>query len=205
MQEDKFDYSKVSISISPLDKTLNRKKIVDIAQAQGKTVEESIIDILIASKGRVITMMDVLSEKNVIKALSHPLSIISTNGAGYDTKHKNSGEMVHPRNFGSFPRVLARYVKDKKILSWEEAIHKMSGKPAEKFNIKKRGTIKEGNFADVIVIDPKNIRDLATPENPYQYSEGIDYVIVNGKVLLDDGKLEDVKAGKVIKKKTGIF
>lgn len=205
MQEDAFDYSKVVVSISPLDKTLNRKKIVDIAEAQGKTVEETIIDILIASKGRVITMMDVLSEKNVIKALAHPLSIISTNGAGYDTRHKNSGEMVHPRNFGSFPRVLARYVKEKKILSWEEAIHKMSGKPAEKFDIRKRGTIKEGNFADVIVIDPDNIRDLATPENPYQYSKGIDAVIVNGKLVLNDGKLEDVKAGKVIKKKSGIF
>jgi N-acyl-D-amino-acid deacylase len=168
MREDKFDYSKIVISISPLDKTLNRKKIVDIASAQGKTVEETIIDILIASGGRVITMMDVLSEKNVIRALAHPLSIISTNGSGYNIEHKNSGELVHPRNFGSFPRVLSKYVKEKKILSWEEAINKMSGKPAEKFNVGKRGIIKEGNFADLIVINPDTIEDLATPENPYQ-------------------------------------
>ena len=205
MKEDNFDYSKVIISISPLDKTLSRKKIVDIASAQGKTVEETIIDILVASEGRVITMMDVLSEKNMIKALSHPLSIISTNGSGYNIEHRNSGELIHPRNFGSFPRILARYVKEKKILSWEEAIRKMSGKPAEKFNIKKRGIIKEGNFADIIVINPDTIEDLATPENPYQYSKGIDYVIVNGKVALNNGKLEAFQAGEVIRKKSGIF
>jgi len=205
MQENNFDYSKVIISISPLDKTLNRKKIVDIAKAQDKTVEETILDILIASEGRVITMMNVLSEKNVIKALEHPLSIISTNGAGYNIEHRSSGELVHPRNFGSFPRVLARYVKEKKILSWEEAIHKMSGKPAEKFKIKNRGKIRKGNFADVVVINPSTIEDLATPENPYQYSKGIDYVIVNGKLVLNNGKLEDVKAGRAIKRKSGIF
>jgi len=178
---------------------------VDIANAQGKTVEETIIDILVASEGRVITLMDVLSEKNMIKALSHPLSIISTNGSGYNIEHRNSGELVHPRNFGSFPRILARYVKEKKMLSWEEAICKMSGKPAEKFNIKKRGIIKEGNFADIIVINPDTIEDLATPENPYQYSKGMDYMIVNGKMVLNKGKIEETKAGEIIRKKSGIF
>jgi N-acyl-D-amino-acid deacylase len=205
MKESGYDYSKVIISISPINKTLSRKRIVDIAEAQGRSVEETIIDILIASEGRVITMMEVLNEDNVIKAIKNPLSIISTNGSGYNIEHRNSGELVHPRNFGSFPRILARYVKEKKILSWENAIHKMSGKPAEKFNLKKRGLIKEGNFADVAIFNPKTIEDSATPENPYQYSKGVSYVIVNGKVVLNNGKLEDVKAGEVIKRKSGIF
>lgn len=81
----------------------------------------------------------------------------------------------------------------------------MSGKPAEKFNIKKRGIIKEGNFADVIVINPDTIEDLATPENPYQYSKGIDYMVVNGKMVLNNGKIEEAKAGEIIRKKSGIF
>lgn len=205
MKESGYDYSKVVISISPINKTLSRKRIVDIAEAQGRSVEETIIDILIASEGRVITMMEVLSEDNVIKAIKNPLSIISTNGSGYNVGHKSSGELVHPRNFGSFPRILARYVKEKKILSWEEAIYKMSGKPAEKFNLKNRGIIKEGNFADVTIFNPKTIEDLATPENPYQYSRGVNYVIVNGKIVLNNGKLENVKAGEVLKRKLGIF
>ena len=205
MKESGYDYSKVVVSISPLDRTLSRKRIVDIAKAQGRSVEETIIDILIASEGRVITMMEVLSEDNVIKAIKNPLSIISTNGSGYNIKHGGSGELVHPRNFGSFPRILAKYVKEKKILSWEEAIHKMSGKPASKFNLKNRGIIKEGNFADITIFNPKTVEDLATPENHYQYSRGINYVIVNGKVVLENGEHKNIKAGEVIRRKSGLF
>jgi N-acyl-D-amino-acid deacylase len=205
MREDDFDYSKVIISISPLNKTLSRKSIAEIATAQDKSIEEAIIDILVASEGRVITMMDVLSEKNVIKAIQNPFSIISSNGSGYSVNHRSSGEIVHPRNFGSFPRVLARYVREKKILTWEEAIHKMSGKPAEKFKLKNRGIIKKGNFADVLVFNPKNIEDTATAENPYQYSKGISYVLVNGRIILEEGKYKGGGSGKILKRKTGIF
>ncbi|MFA5777650.1 MAG: D-aminoacylase [Parcubacteria group bacterium] len=205
MKDSEYDYSKVVVSISPLDKTLSRKRIVDIANAQGRSVEETIVDILIASEGRVITMMEVLSENNIVRAIKNPLSIISTNGSGYDINHRNSGELVHPRNFGSFPRILAKYVKKENILSWEEAIYKMSGKPAGKFNIKKRGILKEGNFADVIVINPETIEDLATPENPYQYSKGIERVIINGEIVMENGAYKNIKAGEVIKRKSGIF
>jgi N-acyl-D-amino-acid deacylase len=200
MKNNSIDYSKIVISISSLDKTLNRKKISEIAATQGKTVEEAVVDILVASNGRVITSLKILSEKNVIKLIRHPLSLISSNGSGYNIEHKESGELVHPRNFGTFPRVLAKYVKREGILSWEEAIHKMSGKPADKFNIAKRGTIREGNFADVIVLDPEEIQDLATEENPYQYSRGINWVMVNGKVVLENGKYNGKREGEVIRR-----
>ncbi|GBE16901.1 D-aminoacylase [bacterium BMS3Abin15] len=195
-----IDYSKITIAISHLNKTLTRKKIIDIATSQGKPAEEVIVDLLVASEGRVITSMAVLSEKNMIKAIRHPFSIISSNGSGYSIDHKKSGELVHPRNFGSFPKVLAEYVRDKKILSWEEAIHKMSGKPAEKFGIKKRGMLKKNNFADVLVINPNEIRDLATEENPYQYSQGIKWAVINGEIVLENGKYNKKKAGEVIRK-----
>jgi N-acyl-D-aspartate/D-glutamate deacylase len=200
MMDDEMDYSKIVVSISPLDKTLTRRRVVEIARSQGKSVEETIIDILVASEGRVITMMEVLSEKNLAKAIQHPLSIISTNGSGYNLEHKDTGELVHPRSFGTFPRVLFKYVKSEKILSWEEAIHKMSGKPATKFNLTGRGRISEGNFADLVVIDPATIQDLAGAENPYQYSRGINWVIVNGKVVLKKGVYNGKKAGEVIRR-----
>lgn len=200
MKENGFDYSKIVISISPLNKTLSRRRIVDIAKSQGKSVEEAIIDVLIASNGRVITMMEVLSEKNVSKIIQHPFSIISSNGAGYNMKHRSSGELVHPRNFGTFPRVLGKYVRERRILSWEEAVRKMSGKPAEKFGIKKRGVIKKGNFADLVIFDPNEIEDLATIDSPYQYSKGISCVIVNGDIVLEDGKYNGRKAGEVIRR-----
>ena len=200
MKKNNFDYSKVIISISSLNKNLNRRRIVDIARVQGKSVEEALVDILIASGGRVVTMMEVLSEKNVSKIIQHPFSIISSNGAGYNIEHKKSGELVHPRNFGSFPRVLGKYVRERKILSWEEAIYKMSGKPAEKFGIKNRGVIKKGNFADLVIFNPDKIKDLATTDNPYQYSKGINYVIVNGELVMEKGKYDGRKAGEVLRR-----
>lgn len=202
MRESDTDFSDIIISISPLDKKLTRRKIGDIAQAQGKTSEEVVIDLLVASEGRVVTMMNILSEKNMVKAIQNPFSIISSNGAGYNVEHAGTGELVHPRNFGAFPRVLAYYVREKNKVSWEEAIHKMSGRPAEKYGIKNRGVLKTGNFADVVVLDPEKIQDLATPENPYRYSKGINTVIVNGEVVLDNEKYNGKRAGQVIRKET---
>ena len=200
MKKDAFDYSKIVISISPLNKTLSKKSIAEIAKSQGKDIEEAIIDILIASEGRVVTMMEVLSSKNVENAIQNPFSIISSNGSGYSTEHKKTGELVHPRNFGSFPRVLSKYVRGKGILSWEEAIRKMSGLPAEKFGIKKRGILKTDNFADVVIFDKEKIQDVSTTENPYQYSKGIDWVIINGKVVVDESALTEARPGMVLRR-----
>jgi N-acyl-D-amino-acid deacylase len=202
MKKDKFDYSKITISISPLNKTLTKQRITDIAASAEKSVEETIIDILVASEGRVITMIHGLSEENVIKAIRNPFSIVSTNGAGYNLNHQKTGENIHPRSFGSFPRVMGRYIRQRDIISWEEVINKISGRPASKFGIKKRGILKEGNYADVAVLNPKEIIDLASYENPYQYSKGVNWVIVNGKVAIENGTYNGSRNGEVIRKET---
>jgi N-acyl-D-amino-acid deacylase len=200
MKESGIDYSKIEIAISPLNKTLARRKISDIAVSQEKSVEDAVIDMLIASEGRVIISMDVLSEENIDKAVAHPASMISTNGAGYSDDHGKTGEMVHPRSFGTFPRILARYVLGKKIISWEDAIRKMTSFPAQKFGIEKRGELKESYFADIVVINQNEIRDLATPENPYQYNKGVDCVLVNGQIVLQEGQYNGNKFGEVIRR-----
>lgn len=205
MRENDNDYSKITISISALDKNLNRKRIEDIAKLQGKSVEDAIIDVLIASDGHVVTMMEVLGEKNVDKGVINPFSIISSNGSGYTTDHIKSGEIVHPRNFGSFPRVLSEYVRGRGVVGWEEAVRKMSGLPAEKFKIEKRGILKKGNYADIVIFDPKNVKDLATVENPYQYSQGINFVLVNGQITLDNGNITDQRSGQVLRRKSSLF
>lgn len=199
MKKSSFDYSKVEIAVSPLNKTLARKSIAEIAESQGKSVEEAVMDTLIASEGMVITSMEVLSEENVEKAIIHPLSIISSNGAGYNLEHAQSGELVHQRNFGTFPRILSKYVAGKRLLSWEEAIRKMTFLPAEKFGLKKRGKLQEKYFADVVIINRDEIKDLATKENPYQYSKGVDFVLVNGKIVLSEGKYAGVKNGNILR------
>lgn len=200
MRESGIDYSKIEIAISPLNKTLSRRKIADIAVSQEKSAEDAVIDILIASEGRVIILMDVLSEDNIEKAILHPASFIATNGSGYREDHGKTGEVVHPRSFGTFPRILSKYVLGKRILSWEEAVKKMTSLPAQKFGLEKRGQLKEKYFADIVIINRDEIRDLATPENPYQYNKGIDFVLVNGQIVLQGGNYNNVRNGYVIRR-----
>ncbi|EKE11777.1 MAG: hypothetical protein ACD_15C00027G0026 [uncultured bacterium] len=200
MRESDVDYSKIEIASSLLNKTLSRRKISEIAFSQEKSIEDAVIDTLIASDGRIIISMDVLSDENIEKALIHPAAIVSTNGSGYDDVHGKTGEVVHPRSFGTFTKVLSKYVLGKRILRWEEAISKMTSIPAKKFGIEKRGTIKEGYYADVVVFNRDEISDMATIENPYQYSRGIDFVLINGKIVLQEGACNGNRPGEVIRR-----
>jgi len=200
LKEQKFDYEKIRIAISTFDKSLTEKNIMQIAQAQNKDPEEVIVQLLLASEGRIIANMDVLSEDNVIQALQHPQAIISSDGVGYYKHHNRTGQSVHPRNFGAFPRVLAWYVKEKNVLRWEEAIHKMTGKPAQRFGLRKRGCLKEGYYADIAVVNPETIQDTATLRYPYRYAEGIENLIINGKMVIRDGQYDGVLAGEVLKR-----
>lgn len=205
MHKDEIDYSQVLISASTMSKMLTRRRISEIADLQGKSPQEVVLDLLLASDGRAIVTMEVLSEKNVRKAIQHPFSIISSNGVGYDLAHKETGDLVHPRNFGTFPKVFAQYVREEKSLSWEEAVHKMTGKPALKFKIEKRGLIGEGYFADLVIFDPHTIADKATMEEPYQYPVGISHVIINGRIALEQGITTTARFGVVLRQKKGLF
>jgi N-acyl-D-amino-acid deacylase len=198
MRESEFDYSKIEIAISPLNKTLARRSILEIARSQEKSVEEAVVDILVASEGMVITSVEALSEENIQQALLDPLSIVATNGAGYSISHVGTGERVHPRNFGSFAKILERFVSEKKLLSWEAAIHKMTQAPAEKFSLKKRGVLKKGYFADIVMLDQNKLKSPATIENPYQYAKGFELVVINGEIVLKDGNYVGNRNGQVI-------
>lgn len=202
MRANDVDYSEILLSSSHLSKMMTRYRVSDVAHLQGTSSEEAVLNFLTASNGQAIVSFEALSEENVTKAIQHPFSIISSNGVGYSLDHKTTGELVHPRNFGTFPKVFAEYVKKQKVLSWEEAVYKMTGKPALQFQIEKRGLLKEGYFADITLFDPEEISDRATMEDPYQYSVGITTVIVNGHLAIDDGKVSSKGYfGSVIRKK----
>lgn len=144
--------------------------------------------------------MEVLSKENVKKAVIHPLSIIATNGVGYSIDHLKTGENVHARSFGTFVKILTDYVIKDKLLTLEEAIKKMTSMPAEKFGLKKRGRLEKGYFADILVLDKNKIDSPAEKENPYQYSRGVEYSLVNGKMVIEEGKYKGVRNGRVIKR-----
>lgn len=200
MRKSGIDYASFLILSSPFSKTLSRKRIGEIASLREKSPEETILDILTASRGRVVIITDSLSEDNIKKTLIHPLSIISSNGAGYGVDHQKTHDMVHPRSFGTVPRFFRRYVREEGLLSWEKAVYKMSGKPAKKFGIKKRGALQAGNYADIVVFDPASIEDRATIDRPYQYSRGVEWLIVNGKITIRKGNFTGIRNGKVIRK-----
>jgi N-acyl-D-aspartate/D-glutamate deacylase len=196
-----YDYENIIISICPKLKEIVGKRIVDIASKQDMSPEETIIELLIGANGHVIVFdRKILSEENIKLALKNPNCIISSADAAYNVEYIRTGEIVHPRCFGTFPRILGKYVREQKILSLEDAIEKMTSKPARKIGLRDRGVLQKGFFADIIVFDPKSIIDKADFDNPYQYSEGIEQVIINGKMVIKNGEHTGELAGKVLRK-----
>lgn len=200
MQSEAHNYKDLLVAVSRVNTVAGHKKISDIAKIQGVSCEEAVVNVLLASEGRAIVSHEVLSPLNIEKGLQSPHSIVSSNGVGYALDHGKTGDFVHPRNFGSFPRVLGEFVRKKKILSLEEAIHKMTGKPAEVFQLEKRGLLKKGYYGDVVVFNPETVIDCSTLEDPYQYPLGIDFVLINGMLVVKKGQPQEVLAGQVLRK-----
>lgn len=137
-----------------------------------------------------------ISEEDVVRILLHPQTMVASDGS---LTQLGKGH-PHPRAYGTFPRVLGHYVREKKVLPLETAIFKMTGLPARNFKMENRGFLQEGYFADVVVFDAEKITDKATFEEPHQYPEGIRFVIVNGKIAVEEGTYKDVRAGRVLRK-----
>lgn len=201
MQREAHNYKDLLVAVSRVNTVVGHKKIADLARMQGVSCEEAVINVLLASEGRAIVSHEVLSPLNIEKSLQSPHSVISSNGVGYALDYGKTGDFVHPRNFGTFPRVLGEFVRKKKILSLEEAIHKMTGKPASIFGIENRGFIKKDQHADIVVFDPETIIDRSTLEDPYQHSEGIEFVFVNGVPAVKHSIPQEILAGQVLRKK----
>jgi N-acyl-D-amino-acid deacylase len=195
-REEEFRYA--IIASGNIDKSLMGKTIDEIARNQDLSVSEVVVNLLVAAEGKLNVFWPAISEENLIKALQSPLSIIASDGAVYNLNDGKSGFKVHPRSFGCFPRILSRYVREKNIISLEEAIKKMTALPALKIGLTGRGVIKKGHFADLTIFNRKTIKDLATFENPFQYSQGVSSVIVNGQVVFNNGKINNPGAGRIL-------
>ncbi len=196
----KLDYSMISVAAGSLDSAFLGKTIGELAARRGISPEEVVLDLLALSRNQVLVFVKNLHEPVVELFLAHPRAMIATDGAGLSASRRAKGGLAHPRSFGATARALGRYVREKKILSLEQAIHKMTGMPAGFVGLKKRGFIKRDNYADLVVFDPEKIADRATFENPYRYPDGINFVVLNGRLALENGTLSDPGAGRVIAK-----
>ncbi len=193
------DFGDIIIASGDIDKTFIGKTIAVISQNQGTDILETAINLLIAAEGKLTVFLPGLSEENFIKAIKSSLSIIASDGAAYNLSDVREGYLAHPRSFGCFPRVLSRYVREKSIISLEEAIKKMTALPALKIGLSSRGIIRQDFFADITIFNLDTVKDLASFENPFQYAQGVHSVIINGQVALSLGRIINQGLGQILR------
>ena len=176
------------------------KSLEQILREKGKfnNPYEGFLEWLIEIKGNARSVSFYGSEDDVSTVMKHSLASIGSDGRAISPK---AGGRPHPRFYGTFPRVLGKYVREEKLLTLEEAVRKMTALPAAAFGIQDRGILREGLAADITIFDPDKIIDKATYENPHQYPEGISYVIVNGEVVVEKGKHTGKRSGRVLRRK----
>ncbi|GMV09325.1 MAG: N-acyl-D-amino-acid deacylase [Gemmatimonadota bacterium] len=173
------------------------KFLGDIAAAMNRPWAEAIIDLILAEGHDLSKINFTMSEENVRMQLKSPWVSIGTDAGGVDPDSATG--IVHPRAYGSYPRILGRYVREQKLLTLEDAVRRMSSAVASRLALRDRGSLHRGMYADVIVFDPATIIDLATAEKPHQLSRGVEQVWVNGVRVLRDGRHTNAKPGRALR------
>lgn len=188
------DLSRIQFRVLYSDESYNGKRLSDLAADRDLPNDiETGIDLIIELqlKGGFSVIFHAMDEADVIRILTHPLAMIETDG---DPVSYGDG-FPHPRSYGAFPKILARYVRELGVLSMEDAIRKMTSMPADQYNQKERGRIAEGAFADIVVFNADTIQDEATYTDPHRYPSGIPHVMVNGAFVIKSGALTGERPG----------
>jgi dihydroorotase/N-acyl-D-amino-acid deacylase len=178
---------------------LQGKTLADVAKLWNKDPIDALFDLLIEDKAFTEVAVFGMSEPDVLLALQQPWVSVDNDSSGTSPEGLLGQEHPHPRAYGTFPRILRKYVREEKKLALEDAIRKFTSLPAQRMRLTDRGVLKQGMRADVVVFDPATIRDLATFENPNQLSQGMNYVLVNGVPVIDQGKMTGALPGKVLR------
>jgi N-acyl-D-amino-acid deacylase len=185
--------------VNPDLEGLQGKRVSQIAEEQNKDPLDALLDLILADHGQTGAIYFMMSEADLRAAMKAPFVSFCTDSGARALDGPLSRAKSHPRGWGSYPRILGRYVRDEHELTLEQAIHKMTGMPAKRVGLRDRGLLREGYYADLTMFDPKRVVDRATFETPNQYPEGIKYVIVNGQISVDDGKRTSALAGRALR------
>lgn len=178
---------------------LQGKTIAEVAKLWNKDPIDTIFDLLIQDDAFTGVAVSGMSEPDVVLALEQPWVSIDNDSSGVSPEGILSREHAHPRAYGTFPRILRKYVREEHKLTLEDAIRKFSALPSQRLRLEGRGLLRVGMWADVTIFDPATIRDLATFDNPNQLSQGMDYVLVNGVPVIDQGRMTGARPGKVLR------
>ncbi len=194
-----WDNVQLSAIASAADRSAEGKRLGTWAQSIGQAPYAATVGLLQRSRGNVGMAGFAMSEENLERILAHPLSMICTDGGAFATDGSTRRGSPHPRGIGSFPRVLGRYVRERKVLTLTDAIRKMTSIPADRLQLRDRGRLRVGAAADVVVFDADTIADTATFEAPFQYPVGVSVVIVNGRIALRDGQRSEAHFGRALR------
>ncbi len=174
------------------------KRLSEVAKLWNKDAMDSLFDILIQDPSTEVAVFG-MSQPDVTLALQQPWVAVDNDSEGTSPEGILGQSHPHPRAYGTFPRILAKYVREEKVLTLEDAIRKFSALPAQRMRLTDRGVLKAGMWADVVIFDPATVRDRATFDNPNQLSEGMEYVLVNGVPVIDEGKMTGALPGRVLR------
>jgi N-acyl-D-amino-acid deacylase len=180
-------------------KPLTGKTLAEVAKLRGKSPEETAMDLVIEDGSRVSTVYFMMSEENVRKQLRLPWVSFNSDEGSYSAEGVFLKSNPHPRAYGNFARLLGKYVRDEKIIPLEEAVRRLTAFPAEVLKLQRRGELRAGHYADVVVFDSATIQDHATYQKPHQYATGVRHVFVNGEQVVKDGEHTGAKPGRVVR------
>jgi N-acyl-D-amino-acid deacylase len=183
---------------NPKYKQFEGKRMSEVIKATGKPPLDVLFELLTENDGSVPTVYFHHAEDDMRYALKQPFVSIGSDGSAVKNEGPLAAGNPHPRYYGTFPRVLGRYVREEKLISLEEAVRKMTSANAAKIRIYDRGLLRPGQWADVTVFNPNTIIDNATFEKPHQYATGVEYVIVNGKIVLEHGRHTGARPGAIL-------
>jgi len=192
------DWDGIFISSCPTNPSYEGRHIQEISAARGQGPVDAVVDILIETRLNTDIIEFTMKEENVQLGLKQPFVSICTDASGAVSEGPLSRGKPHPRAYGSFPRVLGRYAREKGLFSVEEAVRKMTSLPASRLGLSKRGQLKPGYYADVVVFDPLEVCDVATYAQPHQYAVGIPWVMVNGQVVIENGRHTGGLPGRIV-------
>jgi N-acyl-D-amino-acid deacylase len=181
-------------------KYLTGKTLAEVAAMRGTSAEDTIIDLVIEDDSRVGTAYFLMSAENIRKKIARPWVAFGSDAESMAPEGVFLKSNPHPRAYGTFARLLGRYVREEGIISLSEAIRRLTSFPAENLGLEKRGQLQEGYFADITIFDPATITDHATYSDPHQYATGVKHVIVNGVPVLLDGEHTGATPGRFVRK-----
>jgi N-acyl-D-amino-acid deacylase len=179
-------------------KPLTGKTLAEVAKMRGEDPVDTIMNLVLADRSRVGTVYFMISEDNIRKQIRLPWVSFGSDASSMAPEPPFTKSATHPRAYGNFSRLLGKYVRDEKVIPLEEAVRRLSGLPATNLELDRRGFIREGMFADIVVFDPATIADRATFEKPHQYAVGMRHVFVNGTQVLKDGEHTGAKPGRAL-------